>query len=457
MQPMAPREAAKSGPALMRARDAVEMELEGRTRDRMAVEQARRRSFLRVFWLLIGPGLLVMLGENDAPSMLSYSATGAQFGIGFFIPFVVLTFGMAFVAQEITVRLGSVTQAGHAELIFRRFGKFWGRFAMGDLLVTNFLTLITEFVGMVAGAGFFGIPAWMAVAAGLALNIVAVAWHRYWSWERVALAAALVNLVFIPIAIASHPNWGMLGHSLFTFSPMPQGGFDSANLTLLLADIGATVTPWMLFFQQGAVQDKGLTPKDLRHGRIDTALGAALATAAGLAAIVATSVLFTHGMNASQYGAAQFAQAMEPYVGHLMAALFAIGIWEAGLVASLTISSSSAYAVGEVTGAPHSLNLSLKRAPTFYVALLGVVALAGAVVLLPGFPLEAVVIVVNVIAVLTMPPAIAFLLLLVNDVDVVGRHRNTLLLNLFGVSVGVLLTLAGILYALTAVVPSLHL
>lgn len=433
------------------------MELEGRRRDRLAVERARRRGSLRVFWLVLGPGLLVMLGENDAPSMLSYSATGARFGLGFFLPFVILTFAMAFVAQEITVRLGSVSQAGHAELIYRRFGRFWGHFAMGDLLVTNFLTLITEFVGMVAGAGFFGIPAWVAVATGLALNIVAILWHRYWSWERVAMAAALVNLVFIPVAIASHPHWGAVGHAVLTWTPMPAGGFNSANLTLLLADIGATITPWMLFFQQGAVTDKGLTPKDLRHGRLDTALGAALAAAVGLAAIIATSVLFTHGMNASQYGAAQFAQALRPFVGHAMAALFAIGIGEAGLIASLTISSASAYAVGEVTGQPHSLNLSVRHAPVFYVVLLGLVALAGAIVMLPGFPLESVVIVVNVIAVLTMPPAIAFLLLLVNDRGVVGVHRNTPLLNGLGIFVGGLLTLAGILYALTAIVPTLHL
>src|SRR6202453_2369936 len=112
----------------------------------------------RVLWLLIGPGILVFLGENDAPSMLSYSADGARFGIGFFIPFVILTFVMGFIVQEMTVRLGAVTHRGHAELIFDRFGKFWGFFAMGDLVFGNFLTLVTEFIGVRAGLGFFGIP-----------------------------------------------------------------------------------------------------------------------------------------------------------------------------------------------------------------------------------------------------------------------------------------------------------
>lgn len=135
----------------------VSHEHQHRALDRLAVHQARlQHRPARLLWLLIGPGILVMLGENDAPSMLSYAATGSQFGIGFFLPFVLLTFAMAFVAQEITVRLGAASQAGHAELIYRRFGRFWGNFAMIDLLFTNFLTLVTEFVGIVAGAGYFG-------------------------------------------------------------------------------------------------------------------------------------------------------------------------------------------------------------------------------------------------------------------------------------------------------------
>ena len=148
--------------------EAANREDTARAWDRLRVIHARkRRNWLPLLWLLIGPGILVMLGENDAPSMLSYAATGSQFGIGFFLPFVLLTFAMAFVAQEITVRLGAVSKAGHAELIYRRFGSFWGNFAMFDLVFTNFLTLVTEFVGIVAGAGFFGVPGYVAVAGGI--------------------------------------------------------------------------------------------------------------------------------------------------------------------------------------------------------------------------------------------------------------------------------------------------
>src|SRR6202162_1364635 len=171
----------------------------------------------RLLWLLIGPGILVMLGENDGPSMLSYAATGAHFGIGFFLPFVVLTFVMACIVQEMTVRLGAATHRGHAELIFDRFGPFWGWFSMIALGIGNFLTLITEFIAIRAGLGFFGVRPWIAILSALVILYAALMSHRYWTWERITLAAAAFNLVFIPVALMTHPHWHAVGHSLITW------------------------------------------------------------------------------------------------------------------------------------------------------------------------------------------------------------------------------------------------
>lgn len=428
-----------------------------RALDRLQVLYARqrRRRFLLV-WLLIGPGILVMLGENDAPSMLSYAATGSQFGIGFFLPFVVLTFVMAFIAQEITVRLGAISKAGHAELIYRRFGRFWGNFAMIDLLFTNCLTLVTEFVGIVAGAGFFGVPAYIAVIAAILIITGAYSFRRYWSWERTILTMAMFNLIFIPVAYMSHPNWGAVFHSFVTFGPLP-GGVNKNTILILLSDIGATITPWMLFFQQSAVVDKGLSMNDVNQGRMDTALGALLAATAALATIIATAPLFMHHMAAAQFGAAQFAQALVPYVGRFGGTLFALGILEAGLVAASTISTSSAYAYTEVRRHSGSLNKSFQEAKSFYGLLVAVLLVAGAVVVIPGSPLIYIVLVVNVLAVLTMPPAIAFLLLLANDEEVMGEHKNTWFLNTMGIGVAVFISLAGIIYALSVIFPEVHL
>jgi Mn2+/Fe2+ NRAMP family transporter len=436
--------------------DVANREDTARALDRLQVLHARKHHhWLPLLWLLIGPGILVMLGENDAPSMLSYSATGSTFGIGFFLPFVLLTFVMAFIAQEITVRLGAISKAGHAELIYRRFGYFWGNFAMCDLLFTNFLTLVTEFVGIVAGAGFFGVPDYVSIAGGILVITGAYSFRRYWSWERTVLALAMFNLIFIPVAIMSHPNWGAVAHSFFTFSPLP-GGLRSATILIILSDIGATITPWMLFFQQSSVVDKGLSMHDINQGRMDTALGAFLAAIAAIATIIATAPLFVHHMDASQFGAAQFAQALIPYVGHFGSALFALGILEAGLVAATTISASSAYAYGEVRRQASSLNKSFQEAKSFYGVLFASLLIAGSVIIIPGFPLIYIVLIVNVLAVMTMPPAIAFLLLLVNDNEVMGEHKNTWLLNTLGIGVAAFISLAGLLYALSAIFPNLH-
>jgi Mn2+/Fe2+ NRAMP family transporter len=427
-----------------------------RAHDRVRVSDARARRGLsskaRLLWLLVGPGVLVMLGENDGPSMLSYAATGARFGIGFFIPFVALTFCMAIVVQEMTVRLGAATHRGHAELIFERFGPFWGWFSMLDLGIGNFLTLITEFIAIRAGLGFFGVPPWVAVLIALVVLYAALMSHRYWTWERITLAAAAFNLIFIPVALMAHPSWHSVGHAFVTWEPLP--GFSKDTLLIVLADIGATVTPWMLFFQQSATVDKGLTTKDIHFGRIDTVLGAALATAAAIATILATAPLFAHQMTAENFQAAEFAQALQPIIGRFGASLFALGMVEAGIVAAITISTSSAYAFGEVAHKPHSLNLPMGEGKSFYAVLTLCAVAAAAIVLIPGLPLVYVVLVVNVVAVLAMPPALVFLFMLVNDKEIMGDFVSPWWANALAAAVVFILTTAGILFGISILAPN---
>jgi len=425
-----------------------------RALDRRRVFKARRGRSRpwQLLWLLIGPGILVMLGENDAPSMISYATTGAKYGIGFFLPFVLLTFGMAFVVQEMTVRLGAVTQRGHSELIYERFGPFWGFFAMVDLFLSNLMTLVTEFIGIRAGLGFFGIPPALSVLAGFAVILAVVFTRRYWTWERMTLGLALFNLLFVPVAILAHPVDSQVVGAFLTWGPLP-GGWTSQTLLLLMADIGATVTPWMIFFQQSAVVDKGLTTDDIRQGRIDTALGALLAATAAIATIIAAAPLFVHHVNASNFQGADFAQALQPYVGNVGATLFALGIFEAGLVAAITISSSSAYAFSEVTRRPHSLNHSWRDGWPFYTALLLAAGISAFLVLIPNAPLVFITLIVNVIAVLSMPPALLFLILLVNDREIMGVYVSGPLGNTVAIAITVFLCLVGSIWAVVTVFP----
>ena len=249
-----------------------------RARDRWEVAQARRKAAsnrsaacvccgfwsARVCW---SSSVRMM-----HPACCPIRQTAARYGVGFFIPFVVLTFVMGFIVQEMTVRLGAVTHRGHAELIFDRFGKFWGFFAMSDLILGNFLTLVTEFIGVRAGLGFFGIRPAVAVGGALVVVAGAITTGRYWTWERITLSLAIFNGLFIPAAILARPDWHAVGRAMVTWMPLPTGSrYDI--LVLILATIGATVTPWMLFFQQSAVVDKGMQPRDINAGRFDTFLG----------------------------------------------------------------------------------------------------------------------------------------------------------------------------------------
>jgi Mn2+/Fe2+ NRAMP family transporter len=427
-----------------------------RARDRRKVLETRSaKRWLRLLWLLAGPGVLVMLGENDGPSMVSYATTGATYGVGFFVPFILLTFLMAFAVQEMTVRLGAATHRGHAELIFERFGPFWGYFAMGDLVFGNVLTLVTEFIAIQAGGLYFGVPPFISVLFGVAMVVASLALRRYATWERSVMALAVFNLLFVPAALYAKPDGAALAHAIATWSPL-QGGVTTAFVTLVMANIGATVTPWMIFFQQSAVVDKGLTTADLPQGRFDTAIGAVLAAIAAIATLVAAASLFANNVDVSKFASgADFATALRPLIGSTGATLFALGMIEAGMVAAMTISTSSAYALGETARKRHSLNLDFSHGRLFYGAAIVSTLVAAGIVLIPGAPLLAMTLTVNVIATLLMAPALLLLLLLVNDREIMGVHANDWRANLVGGTIVVALMLVGALYGVITVFPGL--
>jgi Mn2+/Fe2+ NRAMP family transporter len=411
-------------------------------------EAPNRRRLAALLGLLVGPGVLAMLGENDGPSMLSYATSGATYGVGFFLPFILVTFAAAYVVQEMAMRLAAVTGRGYGELVFQRFGRFWGWTSAADLVVTNLVTLITEVIAIRLGMGFFGVPAWGAVLCAGAL-VAAASWGgRYARWERLAAGLALFNLMFVGVAVFARPSPGEMVHAMATWGPLPKAGA-AAFLLIVVSNIGATVTPWMLFFQQSASVDKGMTSGDLRQGRRNTAAGAVLAAVGGCAAFLAAAPLFTHHVDMSRYlDGAGFAQALRPIIGAPGAGLFALGLIEAGAVAMLTISASSAYAVGEVVkGVGRSFDSSIGEAPWFHATNIGMAVLAGLIVLIPGAPLLAISLNANLLATLLMPAALVFLLIMSSDRAIMGRHVNGRVRNILGVSIAVLVTAAGAAYA----------
>jgi Mn2+/Fe2+ NRAMP family transporter len=422
-----------------------------RSNDRFRVHNARhsrRRWYL--LWLLVGPGILAMLGENDGPSMISYATTGATYGLGFFLPFILATFAMAVVVQEMCMRVGAVTHRGYGQLVLERYGRLWGWFTAGDLVLTNLVTLIAEFVAIRIGLSYFHVGPWVAALLGVVLVLFTMSGGRYWRWERVVLGLAIFNGLFLVAAVMTGPDWGTVGHATATFSPFPHGSLNTL-LLLVASTIGATVTPWMIFFQQSASADKGMTPADIRHGRIDTVLGGIMAAVFGCGALIAGAALFAHGgASISGLAGAGFPAALRHVSGNAIGTLFALGLIEAGAVAVLTISASTGYAVGECVGAPHSLNNSARSAALFYGANLGAAMIAAAIILIPGAPLLSIALNANVLATVLLPVTLVFMIMLANDRELMGRWANGVVNNQVAIAIVAFISLCGAAYAIDA-------
>ncbi len=400
---------------------------------------------------LIGPGILVMIADNDAGGVITYAQTGAMYGIGFFIPALIIAGFIAYVVQEMTVRLGAVTHRGHAEMIWGRYGAFWGWFSLTDLVAANVLTLITEFIGITVGMSIFGVPpVWSALGA-IVLDAAILLVLRYRAWERVSLWIAAGNLIFIPLALAAHPHWGVVT-AAFQNWKIP-GGFTAAFLFIVLANFGTTIAPWMLFFQQSSVVDKGLTVKDVRHGQIDTALGTLAMVLVALAIVILTGTVAFGRPGASTYDIQQIIQVIGQRLGTTGQDLFALGLVEAGTIATIALTASTSWAMGEAFNWPKSINLPFTQAWRFYIPGLLSAVIAAGVVLIPNAPLGFLNLTVQVIASIFMPAALLFLLLLLNDPGIMGKYVNHRWQNISAFSiVGLLVVLNGI-YGLSIVFP----
>jgi Mn2+/Fe2+ NRAMP family transporter len=428
-----------------------------RSSDRFRVYTARRhgrRWYL--LWLLVGPGILAMLGENDGPSMISYATSGATYGLGFFLPFIVISFAMAIIVQETVMRVGAITHRGYGQLVLERFGPVWGWFAAGDLLFTNLVTLIAEFVAIRIGLAYFHLGAGVAVLLGVALVACTLAGGRYWRWERIVLGLAIFNGLFLAAAIMVGPDWGSVGHAMYTFGPLPGGSFNTL-LLLVASTIGATVTPWMIFFQQSASADKGLTPHDVKHGRYDTIAGGVLAAVFGCGALIAGAALAGHGGSSIQgLAGAGFPGALARVSGHAVGTVFAFGLIEAGAVAILTISASTGYAVGECVGVASSFNNTPRHAAAFYATNVLGALIAGAIILIPGAPLLSIALNANVLATVLLPITLVFVILLANDRELMGRWVNSRLNNVIAIGIVGVIALCGAAYGIDSFLRTVH-
>lgn len=369
--------------------------------------------------LTIGPGILAMAGDNDAGGLLAYISTGARYGASFFLPLLVPSVAMAFVVQEMAMRLGVVSGRSFSALLRERVHPSWGCLAAVDLAVQNWFLLTTEFAGMALGLAHFGVPLAAGVPLTVALVAGLVAFYPYRTAERLALVLAVLSLVFLPLAIMHHPAL-----SSVRLWPAHRGpGF----AFFAVAAVGNALAPWMIFFQAQAVHDKGITARQLRPARLDLVIGSLLQV------VVAAAALLLAAGTVSGHGAFN-AQGWLDGLGGAAGDLVAIGLFDAGLVATITVSLSSAWAVAETfTGRPGCPGRP-REAPLFYgVYLIGLVS-AAAVTLLPGVPLDLIAVGAQAAAAILMPPVLALLVLLASDAGVMSAHRNGRWISLAGMA-----------------------
>src|SRR5450830_1873209 len=403
---------------------------------------------IRLYLIIAGPGLVVMVADNDAGGITTYAATGAKYGYNL-IWFLLILIPVAYYVQEMTVRLGAVTKRGHAEAIFDGFGAFWGWFSLIDLMIVDWLTLVTEFIGMTSALSIFGVAPWITVAGVVTLMGIIVINGRYWTWEKIALLFCALNLIYIPAAFMVNPSVSdIIKDGLIPNFP---GGFNGELFFFLMANIGTTIAPWMLFFQQSAVVDKGMKEKDIPWGKFDTLVGSIFTVVVAVFIVIVIGTTL-NGVDIDSAGqAAEDLMQTDRYVGTFMA----VGLFDAGLLGAICISLASSWAFGEIFGWAHSLNQKIKEAPWFYITYFFTLITAGLVVLIPGAPLVLITLFVQVIAVTLLPAALVFLILLLNDKKHMGEYANTLSQNLIGGFIVVSIVILSTLYGISVMFPNL--
>lgn len=399
---------------------------------------------LLAFLAIMGPGIIVMLGDNDAGGVTTYAQAGQAYGVSLLWLFPILLL-VLYVAQEMVGRLGAVTGVGHGKLLRERFGRFWAAFSVFDLFVLNFLTLLTEFIGIDLGFRFFGVrPAISVPIAGI-LMVSMVLGRQFYRWERMIFVLIVISLLVFPLAFLTPIHWGAVVRD--SVVPGVQGGLSTTAMIFIIGIIGTTIAPWQLFFQQGSVVDKRIGTRFTNYERADTFFGSILTNTAGAALVIAGAFAFIGTkMAGGESNALAIARGFAHDVTPAMGTIFAIVLLEAAMIGAATVTLASSYAIGDLFGVNSSLNARFREAKGFYISYVASVAAAAGVVLIPHLPLGIINLGVQVLAGVLLPSALGFLVLLCNDKELLGPWKNSPWVNVLAtLIVAVLLQLSLVL------------
>ena len=402
---------------------------------------------LKTLAAIVGPGLIVMVGDNDAGAFGTYTQAGQNYGTSLLWTLLLLV-PVLYVNQEMVLRLGAVTGVGHARLILERFGRFWGAFSVIDLFILNGLTIVTEFIGVSLGLDYLGLPKLWGVLAAAAVTMAAAATGDFRRFERFAMVLCFGSLLLVPVFLAVHPPLGEVARD-FVLPQLPSTGKLSDVLLLIIAIVGTTVAPWQLFFQQSYVIDKRITPRFIAYEKADLWIGIVVVIIGAVAMMAFCAAAFAGHPEAGNFtDAGSISAGLEKYVGAVPGTLFAVALIDASIIGAAAVSLATAYALSDVLALKHSLHRKATDAKGFYLVYCGLIAAAAILVLIPGAPLGLITEGVQTLAGVLLPSATVFLLLLCNDHGVLGPWVNGRWTNLFtGAVIAVLVLLSVVLTA----------
>ncbi len=414
------------------------------------------RARLVTLLAIVGPGLIVMVGDNDAGAFGTYTQAGQDYGTTLLWTLLLLI-PVLYVNQEMVVRLGVVTRVGHARLILERFGRFWGAFSVIDLFLLNALTIVTEFIGVSLALAYLGVPKEFGVLAAAGIIVAAAGTGDFRRFEQVSLLLVCGSVLLLPVLLRVHPPVAQVARDLVT-PQLPAHGALSDVLLLIVAIVGTTVAPWQLFFQQSYIIDKRITQRFVRYARTDLVIGIVLVIFGAVAMIGFSAQAFAGHAEAGHFtDAGAVAAGLGRYAGHAAGVCFALALIDASIIGAMAVSLSTAYAIGDVLSLRHSLHRKPSDAKGFYAVYGGLVIIAAALVLAPGTPLGLLTNAVQTLAGVLLPSATVFLLLLCNDRAVLGPYTNGRALNILtGTIIAALVALSWVLTA-SVLFPSLDL
>jgi len=387
----------------------------------------RWKTRILLFLAVVGPGFITANVDNDAGGILTYSQAGAQFGNLLLWTLIPITLALI-VVQEMSARMGAVTGKGLSDLIREEFGFRVTFFMMIGILIVNFGNVVTEFIGIATSLELFGLPRLYTVPVCGAIVWVIVVKGQYKSVEKVFLAASFFYIVYIIAGVKAHPPWGLATRA--TVAPPDWKAFkERAYLYMVIGVVGTTIAPWMQFYLQSSIVEKGVSKRQYRASMLDVITGCIFTDVVAWFIIVAcAATLYVNGFRNITY-AADAAAALKPLAGQYAYILFAVGLFNASLFAASILPLSTAYTVCEGLGFESGVGMKFGEAPAFYWLYTALIIAGGAVVLIPGLPLVKIAVLSQVVNGVVLPFVLIFMLLLINKKDLMGEYVNTRLFN----------------------------